>query len=60
VKQLVDIWRGSLLHDIGKIGIPDSILLKPGELTKTEWGVESILELATTSCGRSSFSGVLR
>jgi putative nucleotidyltransferase with HDIG domain len=31
------IGRGALLHDIGKIGVPDSILLKPGPLTPTEW-----------------------
>lgn len=30
---------GALLHDIGKIGIPDAILLKPGPLTKEEWAV---------------------
>ena len=30
---------GALLHDIGKIGIPDAILKKPGELTKEEWEV---------------------
>src|SRR3954471_7732519 len=35
--QLEDIGRGALLHDIGKIGVPDSILLKPGPLTNTEW-----------------------
>ena len=29
---------GALLHDIGKIGVPDSILLKPGALTYEEWG----------------------
>ena len=29
--------RGALLHDIGKMGIPDSILLKPGPLTDEEW-----------------------
>jgi PAS domain S-box-containing protein len=36
---LVHIRRGVLLHDIGKMGIPDSILLKPGPLTEEEWEV---------------------
>lgn len=36
-KELIDIGRGSLLHDIGKIGITDNILLKPGKLTDEEW-----------------------
>ena len=31
------IRRGSMLHDIGKIGISDTILLKPGKLTSEEW-----------------------
>jgi cyclic di-GMP phosphodiesterase len=35
--QLVDLAHGVLLHDIGKIGIPDAILLKPGPLTPVEW-----------------------
>ena len=33
------IYWGSLLHDIGKIGIPDRILLKPGPLDDEEWNV---------------------
>ncbi len=37
--ELRDLAHGVLLHDIGKIGIPDSILLKPGPLTPEEWGV---------------------
>jgi PAS domain S-box-containing protein len=36
-ERLVHVRRGSLLHDIGKMGIPDSILLKPGPLTDEEW-----------------------
>ncbi|HYB42614.1 MAG TPA: HD domain-containing phosphohydrolase [Candidatus Methylomirabilis sp.] len=36
---LRDIEHGVLLHDIGKIGIPDSILLKPGPLTPAEWKI---------------------
>ncbi len=34
--ELVHIWRGALLHDIGKMGIPDSILRKPGPLDEDE------------------------
>ena len=36
-EALDHIRRGALLHDIGKMGIPDSILLKPGRLTDEEW-----------------------
>ena len=35
--DLVHVRRGALLHDIGKMGIPDSILLKPGALSEEEW-----------------------
>jgi len=35
----LDLRRGALLHDIGKMGIPDSILLKPGRLTEAEWKI---------------------
>lgn len=37
--ELINIKRGALLHDIGKMGIPDSILLKPGSLTEKEWEI---------------------
>ena len=35
--ELVQIRWGALLHDIGKMGVPDGILLKPGPLTDDEW-----------------------
>ena len=37
--ELRDIEAASLLHDIGKIGLPDSILLKPGRLTPEEYAI---------------------
>ena len=37
--ELVHGRRGALLHDIGKMGIPDSLLLKPGPLTEDEWQI---------------------
>ena len=36
-QEQVHIRRGALLHDIGKLGVPDQILLKPGKLTEEEW-----------------------
>ena len=38
-EALVHVRRGAVLHDIGKMGIPDSILLKPGKLNEDEWAV---------------------
>ena len=35
--ELVHVRRGALLHDMGKLGIPDSILLKPDKLNTDEW-----------------------
>ena len=37
--EIVHIRRGAILHDIGKMGVPDNILLKPGDLTDEEWVV---------------------
>ena len=37
--ELAHVRRGALLHDIGKMGIPDAILLKPDKLTDEEWTV---------------------
>ncbi len=38
-EELIHIRRGALLHDIGKMGIPDQILLKPGPLSIEEWEI---------------------
>ena len=37
--EMATLRRGALLHDIGKIGVPDSILLKPGPLSDDEWTI---------------------
>jgi putative two-component system response regulator len=37
--DLLVLYRGGYMHDIGKVGIPDSILFKPGKLTPDEWVV---------------------
>ena len=37
--ELIALRRGSVLHDIGKLGIPDKILLKDSPLTDDEWGI---------------------
>jgi PAS domain S-box-containing protein len=38
-QEMIQFRRGALLHDIGKLGVPDNILLKPGKLTDEEWGI---------------------
>jgi len=38
-QSLVHLRRGAVLHDIGKLAIPDRILLKPGPLTDEEWAM---------------------
>ena len=38
-EDIINLRRGSYLHDIGKMAIPDQILLKPGSLTDAEWGI---------------------
>src|SRR2546428_13071477 len=35
-KALDDLYRGGIIHDIGKIGVPDAVLLKPGSLNADE------------------------
>lgn len=45
--KLPELWLGCILHDIGKIGVPDTILQKPGKLTPEEFEVMK----THTTCG---------
>ena len=47
--ELTHVRRGALLHDIGKMGIPDGILLKPGLLT--EDGSAEVSDETIFECG---------
>ena len=38
-ESLLTLFVGGFLHDVGKVGIPDSILFKPGKLVREEWSV---------------------
>ena len=38
-EEMVRLSHGALLHDIGKIGVPDAILMKPGPLSDEEWAI---------------------
>ncbi|HEX6268897.1 MAG TPA: HD domain-containing phosphohydrolase [Anaerolineales bacterium] len=38
-EELIHVRRGALLHDMGKLGIPDAVLHKPHELTEDEWAM---------------------
>jgi putative nucleotidyltransferase with HDIG domain len=38
-RDLIHVRRGALLHDIGKMGVPERILFKPGKLTEDEWEI---------------------
>jgi putative nucleotidyltransferase with HDIG domain len=55
-EQIEIISRGALLHDLGKIGMPDAILLKPGPLTATERSLmESHVRIGYEILNRISF-----
>lgn len=38
-RYIEDIYQSAILHDIGKVGIPDAVLLKPGQLTREEFEI---------------------
>lgn len=53
----VSIWRAAILHDTGKIGIPDAILNKPTSLTDEEWQVmKSHPERGEIICSKLKFA----
>lgn len=62
-QYLRDLYDSSILHDIGKVGIPDDILLKPGPLTSVEYEVikahttigYTALKEASRDLGENSF-----
>lgn len=51
-----DLELSSALHDIGKVGIPDAILLKPAKLTPAEWGIMK----SHAAIGAQTLDGVIR
>jgi len=52
--EIVEVRRGALLHDIGKMGVPDEILNKPGSLTDGEW----VIMRAHTTDARDMLRGL--
>jgi response regulator RpfG family c-di-GMP phosphodiesterase len=61
-KYIEDIYQSSILHDIGKVGIQDSVLLKPGKLNSEEFdiikrhtilGGDALAEIESQTEGRS-------
>ena len=56
LKEAYVLEIGALLHDIGKIGVPDSILLKPGPLTREEWETMEIHDRIGVEIVEASFA----
>ena len=56
VKDTYVLEVGALLHDIGKIGVPDAILLKPGPLTREEWETMELHDRIGVEIVEASFS----
>ena len=55
-KDCYTLEVAALLHDIGKIGVPDAILLKPGSLTPEEWEVMQVHDLVGIEILNAAFS----
>jgi putative two-component system response regulator len=60
-EELQVLERGAYLHDIGKIGIPDAVLLKPGKLTTDEYArMKNHTVIGDHLCGQSRLLGRIR
>jgi hypothetical protein len=65
VRETFVLEVAALLHDIGKLGVPDAILLKPGPLTDAEWTVMRAhdrmgAEIVSAAFGSPELTGIVR
>ena len=56
--ELYSLEVGALLHDIGKIGVPDAVLLKPDKLTRDEWTTMELHSRIGTDLVEAAFDSV--